>query len=88
MFVVNKRKIPKGCEECASENEWDCHHVEPDGTEYVCPWRENAWKYTELQRFILLVKAQNGGFDVNRIHELTLLDFVKLGILKEYTQWQ
>lgn len=56
----------------------------PDDEIYLCPWRENYWKYDEVKRFLLMYKAQNGGCDLNRIKNMGLYDFVKLAILKEY----
>ena len=47
-------------------------------------WPENYWKYEEVKGLWLLVKAKNGGFDLNRIESLTLNDYIKISIVEEY----
>lgn len=75
---------PSGCSECFSENEWDCYHINDNGTEYYCPWRENFWKYEEVKNYIVLYKSKKGGLDINRLESLGYDDYIKLGILSEY----
>lgn len=66
-------KQVKGCEDCKSTIEWDCQN---------CMWRENHWKYSEVNRIGDIVSAQAGGLDVNRL-DIEYLDFVKIGLLKK-----
>ena len=77
------RGFPKGCAECTSTIEWDCYH-EDDGDVYVCPWRENHWKYDEVKGYLLLAKAQDGGLNLNRLPSLSFVDFIKVNIVKGY----
>lgn len=65
---------------------WDCYHVEDDGTVVQCPWRENHWKYEEVQRFLLLAKAQRGGLDLNRLNSLGFVAFLKVDILRQHLE--
>ena len=76
--------FPNGCDDCESETEWDCCHVNTRGEEIICPWRVNYWKYDEIKRLLLFAKAAKGGFDLNRIESINVYDFVKMAILKEY----
>jgi hypothetical protein len=80
-----QRLFPNGCDDCTSENEWDCIHDDiKTGDTVICAWREKYWKYDEVKKFIALEKSQCGGLDLNRIESFSYLDAIKLGILKEY----
>ena len=68
--------FPTGCNQCADINSEDCHES--------CMWPQNYWKYEEVKNYWLLVKAEKGGLNLNRIGSLTLDDFIKLSILKEF----
>lgn len=76
--------FPSGCDDCQSELEWDCRHVDQDGNDVLCHWRENYWKYDEIKRFISLAKAQKGGMNLNRFSKMALLDFIKVAIINEF----
>ena len=78
------RGFPTGCEDCPSTIEWDCYHVNDDGSIFLCSWRENYWKYDELKRYMVLANTQAGGLDLNRIKSLDYEDFVKIAELKKY----
>lgn len=82
------RGFPKGCAECQATrpDDWDCYHKNRDGSVFLCAWRENYWKYDELRRFQVLVMAQAGGLDLNRLSGLGYDDFVKVAVMKRY--WQ
>lgn len=71
-----RKGFPVGCNDCPDINSSDCH-------EY-CMWPENYWRYEEVKNYWLLAKAQDGGLNVNRLESLSLDDFVKLSIIKEY----
>jgi hypothetical protein len=76
-------EFPHGCDECNSGNPLDCIR-----DNYICPWRENYWKYDELRRILHLEMMLRGGFDLNRLDDfLTDLDFVKIAIMKDFTTW-
>jgi len=66
---------PEGCESCEPGSDWDCEN---------CMWRENYWKYDEIEKYVGLVRALDGGFDLNRIKSLDIVDFQKISIVKEY----
>ena len=66
--------VPEGCESCESTIEWDCEN---------CMWRENSWKYDEVENYVSLVRALHGGMDLNRIKSLDVMDFQKVSIVKE-----
>jgi hypothetical protein len=76
--------FPDGCETCTSEIEWDCWHVDREGKEIVCSWRENYWKYKELRAYIVLSRVQTGRGTLSGMDSLRLLDYLKLSIIKEY----
>ena len=80
------RGFPEGCDKCDSTIEWDCYHKNDDGSVYLCPWRENHWKYKEVQETMRLWKLKNGGLDLNRIKSLEIDDFLKISILSEFIE--
>ncbi len=75
MLVGYKVDMPGGCGPCESLIEWDCHH---------CFWRDNSWKYDEVNYIYQLANWQAGGLDLNRLPSLQPLDFMKVHALKEY----
>ena len=74
---ARKRKgFPVGCQECPDKTSDDCHEN--------CQWPDNYWKYEEVKRMWLLVRAEIGGMDLNRVKTLGFDDFLKISIIKEY----
>ena len=71
-----RKGFPQGCDSCPDKESSDCWED--------CEWPVNYWKYEEVKWFWMLCKAQAGGMDLNRIETLTIDDFVKIGIIKEY----
>ena len=67
--------VPEGCEVCESTLEWDCEN---------CMWRENSWKYDEIQNYVGLARAMDGGMDLNRIKSLDIIDYQKVSLIKEF----
>lgn len=68
--------FPAGCADCTNEDQEVC--------ETGCLWPRNRGKYTEVKWLYGVFQAQKGGFPVTEIDSLDIVDFMKLGILKEY----
>jgi len=60
----------------------ECDKLEEDGCQEYCLWPENYWKYEEVRNFLVLTRAVIGGFDPNRMNELDIVDYVKVGIMR------
>lgn len=80
---ISKINFPEGCKDCPSGIEWDCYHLDNNGQEIICAWRENYWKYDEVRSFMLLDRVQRGRGSLAGIN-IGVMDFVKLSILREY----
>lgn len=73
------RKIkgfPEGCDGCFNTN--------PEYCKENCLWPKNYWKYEEVKRFLYLARAKEGGFDLNRIESLDMLDFIKVAVIMDF----
>jgi len=46
-------------------------------------WRENYWKFDEVNYYMTLAMWANSGMDLNRLDTLTPDDFVKIAFIRK-----
>lgn len=70
-----------GCEDCEANNDknenldWQCKNG--------CLWRENSWKFDEVNYYMTLAMWANAGIDLNRLDNLTPDDFLKIAFIRK-----
>lgn len=74
--VKERAWFPAGCDGCANEDPEEC--------KTGCLWPKNHEKYTEVKWFYGVYQAQKGGYPLEELDSLGLVEYMKLGILRDY----